>query len=164
MLQVGSDLSLEAEGHDRTSIAFSDAQLALIAAVTAAAKVQVVVHIHSGGAMDISPLLANAKIGAIVHAGQPSVQAVGVGDVLFGKTLDGRLVVPAGRMSQMTYPADIVNQVSMFDFGMRPGVSPWPPGTNPGRTYRCEYMRKAPGPPPLPSPPAHVALTSSRAP
>ena len=78
--------------------------------------------------------------------------------------LDGRLVVPAGRMSQMTYPADIVNQVSMFDFGMRPGVSPWPPGTNPGRTYRCEYMRKAPGPPPLPSPPAHVALTSSRAP
>jgi hypothetical protein len=39
-------------------------------------------------------------------------------------------------MSQMTYPADFVNQVSMFDMGMRPGVSAWPPGTNPGRTYR----------------------------
>jgi hypothetical protein len=39
-------------------------------------------------------------------------------------------------MSQMTYPADFVNQVSMFDFGMRPGPSAWPPGTNPGRTYR----------------------------
>ena len=39
-------------------------------------------------------------------------------------------------MSQMTYPADYVNQVSMFDFGMRPGPSAWPPGTNPGRTYR----------------------------
>jgi len=36
----------------------------------------------------------------------------------------------------MTYPADYVNQVSMFDFGMRPGPSDWPPGTNPGRTYR----------------------------
>jgi hypothetical protein len=24
----------------------------------------------------------------------------------------------------------------VFDFGMRPGPSPWPPGTNPGRTYR----------------------------
>ena len=24
----------------------------------------------------------------------------------------------------------------MFDFGMRPGPSAWPPGTNPGRTYR----------------------------
>jgi hypothetical protein len=136
IMQVGSDLSLEAEGHDRTSIAFSDAQLALIAAVTAAAKGQVVVQIHSGGAMDVSPLLANAKVGAILHAGQPSVQVVGAGDIMFGKTLDGRSVVPAARMSQMTYPADIVNQVSMFDFGMRPGPSPWPPGTNPGRTYR----------------------------
>ena len=136
IMQVGSDLSLEAEGHDRTSIAFSDAQLALIAAVTAAAKGQVVVQIHSGGAMDVSPLLANAKVGAILHAGQPSVQVVGAGDIMFGKTLDGRSVVPAARMSQMTYPADIVNQVSMFDFGMRPGTSPWPPGTNPGRTYR----------------------------
>ena len=36
----------------------------------------------------------------------------------------------------MIYPADYVNQVSLFDFGMRPGTSPWPPGTNPGRTYR----------------------------
>ena len=24
----------------------------------------------------------------------------------------------------------------MYDFGMRPGPSAWPPGTNPGRTYR----------------------------
>jgi hypothetical protein len=136
VLQVGSDLSLEAEGHDRTSIAFSDAQLALITAVTAASKGQVVVQIHSGGAMDVSPLLANAKIGAILHAGQPSVQVVGAGDVMFGTTLDGRPVSPAARMSQMTYPASIVNEVSMFDFGMRPGQSPWPPGTNPGRTYR----------------------------
>ena len=125
ILQVGSNLDLECEGQDRTSIAFSDAQLALIAAVTAAAKVQVVVQVHSGGAMDVSPLLANAKVGAILHAGQPSVQVVGAGDIMFGVTLDGRPVVPAARMSQMTYPADIVNQVSMFDFGMRPGTSPW---------------------------------------
>ena len=24
----------------------------------------------------------------------------------------------------------------MFDFNMRPGPSAWPPGSNPGRTYR----------------------------
>ena len=64
------------------------------------------------------------------------MQVVGAGDVLFGTTLDGRAVAPAARMSQTTYPADYVNQVSMFDFGMRPGPSAWPPGTNPGRTYR----------------------------
>ena len=33
-------------------------------------------------------------------------------------------------------PAEYVDQVSMFDFGMRPGPSAWPPGSNPGRTYR----------------------------
>jgi hypothetical protein len=135
-LSIGSNLDLEAEGRDRTSIAFSDAQLALIAAVTAAAKGPVVALVQSGGAMDISPLLANAKIGAILIAGQPSVQIVAAGDIAFGRTLDGRAVAPAARMSQMTYSADYVNQVSMFDFGMRPGPSAWPPGTNPGRTYR----------------------------
>ena len=41
------------------------------------------------------------------------------GDVLFGVTPDGRAVAPAGRMSQMTYPANYVDQVSMFDFNMR---------------------------------------------
>ena len=136
VLMIGSDLMLEQEGHDRTSIAFSDGQLALVAAVTAAAKGPVVALVMSGGAMDVSPLLANDKIGAVVHCGQMSSQIVGVGDVIFGKTPDGRAVAPAARMSQMTYPADIVNQVSMFDFGMRPGPSAWPPGTNPGRTYR----------------------------
>ena len=135
-LSIGSNLDLEAEGRDRTSIAFSDAQLALIAAVAAAAKGPVVALVQSGGAMDISPLLANAKVTAVLVLGQPSVQVVGVLDVVFGRTLDGRAVAPAARMSQMTYPADYENQVSMFDFGMRPGPSAWPPGTNPGRTYR----------------------------
>ena len=54
----------------------------------------------------------------------------------FASLAASRAVAPAARMSQMTYPADYVNQVSMFDFGMRPGPSAWPPGTNPGRTYR----------------------------
>ena len=136
VLAIGSNLDLEAEGHDRTSIDFSDGQKTLIAAVTAAAKGPVVAMVFSGGAMDISSLLANAKIGAVLVGGSPSVQIVGAGDVLFGTTLDGRPVAPAARMSQMTYPADYVNQVSMFDFGMRPGPSAWPPGSNPGRTYR----------------------------
>ena len=136
VLQIGSDLSLEAEGNDRTSIDFSDAQKALVTAVTAAATAPVIAMIFSGGAMDISSLLSNPKIVGIIVCGQPSVQVVGAGDVIFGKTHDGRIVSPAGRMSQMTYPADYVNQVSMFEFSLRPGPSNWPPGTTPGRTYR----------------------------
>ena len=135
-LSIGSNRDLETEGHDRTSIAFSDAQLALIAAVAAAAKGPVVAIVQSGGAMDVSPLLANPKIGAVLVAGQPSVQIVAAGDIAFGRTLDGRPVAPAARMSQMTDPADYVNQVSMFEFSLRPGASAWPPGTTPGRTYR----------------------------
>lgn len=136
VLAVGSDLMLEREGMDRTSIDFSDGQKALIAAVAAAGKAKVVAVVFSGGAMDFSCLLANPNVSAVLHVGQPSVQVIGVGDVIFGRTPDGRAVAPAGRLSQMSYPADYVNQVSMFDFGMRPGPSVWPPFSNPGRTYR----------------------------
>jgi len=176
VLAVGSDLSLEREGHDRLVINISDAQLALVAAVTAAAKGPVVALVFSGGAMDISPLLANDKIAAVLVCLQPSVQVVGAGDVLFGKTLDGRPVAPAGRMSQMTYPAHYVDDVSMFDFGMRPGPSAWPPGTNPGRTYRfytgtpvlpfgfgLSYTTWTYTPLPDPTPPAAVSLAAVEA-
>ena len=77
ILQSGSDLSLEAEGNDRTSIDFSDAQKALITAVTSAATAPVIAMVFSGGAMDISSLLSNSKIAAIIICGQPSVQVVG---------------------------------------------------------------------------------------
>ena len=43
VLGVGSDLSLEREGHDRTTVGFSDAQKALISRVSAAAKKTIVV-------------------------------------------------------------------------------------------------------------------------
>ena len=43
-------------------------------------------------------MLANPKVGAIIHAGQPSVTVSGVGDLVFGKA------VPAGRMIQVRRP------------------------------------------------------------
>ena len=56
--------------------------------------------ILSGGALDVSDLLESKEIGAIVHAGQPGVSIMGVGDALFN--LYGRR--PSGRMVQTTYP------------------------------------------------------------
>jgi hypothetical protein len=85
-------------------------------------------------------LLVATQIGAILHVGQPSVTALSVGDVLFG------VVSPAGRTCQTVYPASYADQISIFDFNMRPGPSPFarpdctdkepacPRGTNPGRT------------------------------
>lgn len=136
ILAVGSDLMLEREGHDRLIIDFSDGQKALISAVASAAKGPVIALIFSGGAMDTSVLDSNSKVSAVLHLGQPSVQVVAAGDIIFGQTPAGASVAVAGRMSQTIYPANYVNAVSMFDFGMRPGPSNWPPGTNPGRTYR----------------------------
>ena len=136
ILALGSDLMLEQEARDRTTITLSAGQLALVSAVAAAAKGPVVAILFSGGAVDVTPLLANARIHAVVHAGQPSVQVVGTLDVVFGADPSGKQVSAAGRMSQTIYGGAFVNEVSMFDFGMRPGPSVWPPGTTPGRTHR----------------------------
>lgn len=143
VMAVGQDLTIEREGHDRVNISMSDAQEQLIAAVAKAAKNPITVVILTGGAVDVSSLLANDKVGAVINAGYPSVTVLGVGDIIFGKA------VPAGRMIQTTYPAAFADEVSIFDFTMRPGPSAWPKpgctltppsscpnGTNPGRTHR----------------------------
>ena len=145
VLVVGQDGTIEHEGHDRTSIELSPAQQALIESVSATAKKPVVVLILTGGAVDVADMLANEKVGAIIHAGQPSVTVSGAGDLIFGKA------VPAGRMIQQILPASFADEVSIFDFGMRPGPGLWPApncssdpessegcknATNPGRTHR----------------------------
>jgi hypothetical protein len=143
VLAVGTDLNWAAEGHDAKNISFTDAQLALIAQVSAAAAKPVIVVVMTATPLDLSPLLSNPKVGAILHVGQPSLTIIGVADLLYGRAS------PAGRMVQTVYPAAYQEQISIFDFGMRPGPSPWARpdctntnasacerGTNPGRTYR----------------------------
>jgi hypothetical protein len=84
------------------------------------------------------------QIGAILHLGQPSVTVLGAAELLFGK------VSPAGRTIQTVYPTAYQDEISIFDFNMRPGPSTFarpdcfdstnpaacPRGTNPGRTHR----------------------------
>merc|ERR1719330_1103020 len=120
-------------------------QKALVEAVSKAAIKPIVVVTLTHSPLDISELLSNPKIGAVLHAGQASVQTLGVGDVLFGQRS------PAGRTIQTIYPRSYADQISIFDFNMRPGPSTWPRpdctppggdrskcprGTNPGRTHR----------------------------
>jgi len=143
ILAVGTDLTWSREGQDAENITFTDAQTALIDQVAEASKKPVIVVIMTATPLDISALLANDKIGAILHVGQPSVTILGVTEILYGD------VSPAGRTIQTIYPASYQDQISIFDFGMRPGPSPFarpdctnsdpskcPNGTNPGRTYR----------------------------
>jgi len=141
-LVVGSDLDWAREGQDAVNISFSYGQAKLISQVASAAKRPVVLVTITAVPLDLTDQLANPKIGAILHAGQPSVTTPGVADVLYGTK------VPAGRLVQTILPQAYQNQISIFDFNMRPGPSVWPRpdckvplkqcpnGTNPGRTHR----------------------------
>ncbi len=140
VLVVGTDLAWAAEGHDATSITFTNAQAELIDNVTSVSKRPVIILTLTATPLDISGVMNNPKVGAILHVGQPSVNTLGVGDLIFGKA------VPAGRTIQTIYPEEYQNSISIFDFNMRPGPSPFarpdcttnpcPNGTNPGRTHR----------------------------
>ena len=104
------------------------------------AKSPVTVVFFCANPLDISALLSNPKIGAVIHVGQPSTTILGLAEVLYGMTS------PAGRTIQTIYPASYADEISIFDFHMRPGSSdyarpdctakPCKNGTNPGRTHR----------------------------
>jgi hypothetical protein len=110
ILVLGTDLTTAHEGHDATDLSLSSSQLQLAESVaTAAAGKPVVAVIMSAVPLDISPLIANKNIGAILYVGQPSVQTLGVGDVLFG------VVSPAGRMVQTLYPVSVQHELSICE-------------------------------------------------
>ena len=153
ILVLGTDLTDAEEGTDATSITFSNGQLALIEAVAAACvaanKPPVIIVTLTAVPLDISSILNDDRVGAVLHVGQPSVQTLGIGDIIFGAAS------PAGRTVQTIYPSTYINEISIFDFNMRPGPSVWarpdctfmndtkcPRGTNPGRTHRF-YTGKA---------------------
>ena len=110
VLAVGTDTSMAAEGHDASNISLSAAQLLLIQQVAAAAKHPVTVVVMTAVPLDLTPLLADDKVGAILHVGQPSLTIMGVAPVLFG------MRSPAGRLVQTVYPASYADEISIFDF------------------------------------------------
>ena len=129
VVAVGLDASFENEGLDRTSLSLPGQQAQLVTSVCAAAKGPCILVLVSGGAVDISPVLPS--VSAAWYTGLPGgLGADGFVDLLFGDA------VPAGRLTQTFYPASYASAVSLEDMGMRPGSSAFPPGTNPGRTYK----------------------------
>ena len=120
IMAVGTDLTMASEGHDATSIVLSGGQQQLVEAVAAAAKAPVVVVTLTGVPLDLTPLIGNPKVGAVLHAGVPAVQTAGIADVIFGEAS------PAGRMVFTSYPAAFADSISIFDLNMRPGPSTFP--------------------------------------
>eukprot|EP01120_Amphizonella_sp_Union-15-10_P013666 TRINITY_DN6394_c0_g1_i2.p1 TRINITY_DN6394_c0_g1~~TRINITY_DN6394_c0_g1_i2.p1 ORF type:complete len:328 (-),score=80.86 TRINITY_DN6394_c0_g1_i2:13-996(-) len=127
VLVVGLDQSQEREGMDRTIISFPGVQSDLISTVADCSKGPVVVVVMAGGQVDLTDVKENPKVSSIVWVGYPG-QSGGqaIAEVLFGE------VNPSGRLPYTIYPADYINQISMFDMNMRPNATTG----SPGRTYR----------------------------
>eukprot|EP00898_Chlorokybus_atmophyticus_P003501 jgi/Chlat1/4151/Chrsp27S04230 len=127
VLVMGLDQSEERETVDRTHLRLPGVQHELIDQVAAAAKGVVILVIMAGSSIDVSASKHSNNVSAILWVGYPG-QAGGkaLADILFGA------YNPAGRLPFTMYPAEYVDQVSMFDMNMR---------GNPGRTYRF-YQNK----------------------
>lgn len=137
VMGIGSDLTWAAEGHDALSISLTDAQSELIAAVADVAKQPIIVVVLTATPLDISAVLANPKVGAVLHVGQPSVTILGVAELIYGKRS------PAGRTCQTVYKSSYQDQISIFDFNMRPvsnfvtALLFWP---DPARPFKPPFL------------------------
>jgi len=127
VIVVGIDQSIESEGRDRNAITLPGVQNDLITQVAGCSKGPIVVVLLAGGPIDLSTPKNTAKVNGLLWAGYPGQSG---GDAI-AQTLYGDNN-PAGRLPYTLYPGAYVNQVSMFDMGMRPNAS----NGNPGRTYR----------------------------
>eukprot|EP01064_Diplonema_japonicum_P003852 TRINITY_DN1253_c2_g3_i1.p1 TRINITY_DN1253_c2_g3~~TRINITY_DN1253_c2_g3_i1.p1 ORF type:complete len:758 (+),score=132.26 TRINITY_DN1253_c2_g3_i1:47-2275(+) len=125
ILVIGISTEQEAEAHDRTSIALPGYQEQLIADVAEASHGPVTVVVMAGGSIDFSVAKTNPKVNGIMWVGYPG-QSGGqaIAETIFGVNN------PSGRLPHTQYPKDYLNNLSMFDMNMRPGVN------NTGRTYR----------------------------
>jgi beta-D-xylosidase 4 len=120
----GIDNSVEEEGHDRGSLAWTGAQLDVISLLAQTGKPTIVVTM-GGGQLDSSPIANNPNVSALLWAGYPGQDGgPAIFDILTGK------VAPAGRLPQTQYPARYVREVSMTNMALRPGKN------SPGRTYK----------------------------
>jgi beta-glucosidase-like glycosyl hydrolase len=128
LVVVGLDETIEDEALDRVALTLPGAQAALVAAACGAAKVCAVV-IMSGGAVDLSSAEPAISGGLFVAGFLGGSGAPALVDTLFG------ISSPAGRLSQTVYAQNFTAAVSMFEMGVRPGVSAFPPFTTPGRTH-----------------------------
>lgn len=118
----GQDTSAAAEGVDRLSLAWPEAQITLINKLSGLRKSLVIVQM--GDMLDNTPLLTNKGVNSILWASWPGQDG---GSAVIDIISDAKAV--AGRLPVTQYPTNYTN-LPMTVMNLRPG------GSNPGRTYR----------------------------
>ncbi|KXT09436.1 hypothetical protein AC579_5988 [Pseudocercospora musae] len=122
----GIDNSVEAEGMDRVSIAWTGAQLDVIGQLADYYDKPTIVVQMGAGPLDSSTLVNNPNISALLWGGYPGQDG---GKAIFN-ILQG-VAAPAGRLPTTQYHADYISKVPMTDMKLRPNAS----SGSPGRTY-----------------------------
>ena len=111
---------------DRSSIAWTGAQLDVIEQVASYGAPTVVLQM-GGGQLDSAPIASNPNVSALIWGGYPGQDGgPALIDTITGKN------APAGRLPTTQYPANYISQVPMTDMTLRPNASTG----NPGRTYQ----------------------------
>lgn len=121
----GIDESVESEGMDRVSIAWTGAQLDMIEQLAAYGKPMIVMQM-GGGQLDSGPIANNPNVSALMWGGYPGQDG---GSALINTVTGGN--APAGRLPTTQYPADYISLIPMTDMTLRPNASTG----SPGRTY-----------------------------
>lgn len=120
----GIGLDNEAEGLDRTTIAWNTTQTSLITSLAKLGKPFIIAQ-TGGGQLDNTDFLTNPNISSILWIGYPGQDGgVALADILFGN------VAPAGRLPVTMYPESYVS-LPPTDMSLRPNAP-----LNPGRTYK----------------------------
>jgi xylan 1,4-beta-xylosidase len=134
VLVVGLDQSQEREGVDRSSLALPAVQMDLIEAVLqAAAGKPVALVVETGGSVCLAKYKDDPRVSSILVVGYPGqAGGQGVSDALFGR------FSPSGRLTQTFYGAQFADEVSFYDYRMRPAPADETTGDigSPGRGYR----------------------------
>ncbi|KAF2197733.1 glycoside hydrolase [Delitschia confertaspora ATCC 74209] len=118
----GQDTSAAAEGMDRLSLAWPEAQVTLVKKLSGLGKPLVVIQM--GDMLDNTPLLTNKGVNSILWASWPGQDGgPAVMDIIVGAK------AVAGRLPVTQYPTNYTD-LPMTDMNLRPSAS------SPGRTYR----------------------------
>ncbi|KAK7047287.1 hypothetical protein VNI00_006518 [Paramarasmius palmivorus] len=120
----GIDNTIEAEGHDRTDIAWPGNQLDLVQELTTLGKPLVVLQM-GGGQIDSSSLRDDDHVNALIWGGYPGQS----GGTALVEIITGQQA-PAARLPTTQYPASYIDEIPPTDMNLRPSSS------SPGRTYK----------------------------